>query len=206
MENLAKSGRYQGCSFYPTSSRPAGGILGWEFLPGLALWDLCGPTIKRGRQNSTLSLPFQLQILGNLGYPFVINPFSLKAAIFYLFAVLCVLRTWFSILPAWDMQVVYSCVCRQLSCQVGGSKIWPKRNVGCTPCAAKVLLTVASFQGNSVFLLPTIGSDSESWEDSIFCTLVGGGWGGRRGHLFCSWGHSIPSGMFIVSPSWNLTR
>lgn len=133
------------------------------------------PPIKRGRQNSTLSLSFQVQILVNVGYPFVINPFSPKIAIFFLCVVFCVLRTWFSILPAWGMQVVYSCVCWQINCQVGGSKIWPKRNVGCTPHAAKVL-TVASFQGNSVFLLPTVGRDSESWEDSIFCTLMG-----RRG-------------------------
>ena len=47
------------------------------------------------------------------------------------------------------------------------------RNVGCTPRAARALLSVASFQGNRVFLPAVFRRDSESGEDSIFCTLWG---------------------------------
>ena len=75
---------------------------------------------------------FQIQTLVNLvlGCPVV----SLSGTPSYCLLVCLefVLRTWLGFLSTWGTQVVGSCVCRQLHRQVGGSKIWLDRNMGCT--------------------------------------------------------------------------
>jgi len=54
-------------------------------------------------------------------------------------------------------------------------KIWPNRNVGCTPLEAGVLLTTASSWGLSkaFFLLVIFGSGSGSRESNVLCPLFG---------------------------------
>lgn len=79
--------------------------------------------------------------------------FSLPGtAVSLLFVLFSVLETWIHILFAWDIQVVRSCVHRQLHPQVGGPKIWLDRNVCCTTFVVRVLPTVASSQGNCLSL------------------------------------------------------
>lgn len=62
--------------------------------------------------------------------------YLLETAVAFLLVSFSVLRTWLGFLPAWDLQVVGSFICRQLNYQVGGPKICPDRNVGCTPFGA----------------------------------------------------------------------
>lgn len=59
--------------------------------------------------------------------------------------------------------------------QLSGPKIWPNRNVGCTPLEARVLLSIASSSGLSEasFLLVIFGSGSGSWESNVLCILFG---------------------------------
>ena len=96
-----------------------------------------------------VSLFFQIRTPVSLvwGYPLVINPFHTRNN--YYFPVcfsFCVLRTWLGFLPVGAHKSLLTCT-GSSTIRFGPRRIWPDRNVGCTPFMASVLLTVASSQG-----------------------------------------------------------
>lgn len=141
-----------------------------RLLSELALLGLCSPGQGEGKFSRCLFLSkSRIWFGGSHLLSILCPPRWIFSSCFHCYE----LRTWFSSLPAWGMQVVSSYLCKQLNCQAEGPMTWPNRNMGCTPHAARVLLTVASFQGNRVLLPNVFGGDSESGEDSVFCTLWG---------------------------------
>lgn len=95
---------------------------------------------------------FQIQTLTDLVLGYSLWLLSIPGKTISLLFVFSVLKTWIHILFAWDIQVIHSCVHRQLHPQVGGPKIWLDRNVCCITFVVRVLPTVASSQGNCLSL------------------------------------------------------
>lgn len=92
-----------------------------------------------GQEKLHIVFSFSNQILRNLvlGNPLVIDPFSPRDGSYYLVS-LCFLRLWLS--PCWGLEVVHSCVCRQLNCQAGALKD------GCTKMWVAPLLRLGTYQ------------------------------------------------------------
>ena len=87
-------------------------------------------------------------------YTLSFKPHCLRSLYFVLF---CVLRTLFGFLPVSGLQIVHCGVCRQLRCEVEDPKIWlvkNMKNVCCTSFVSRVLLIIASSQGNWVCARP----------------------------------------------------